>query len=307
MHLARSAATLLGVALLTAACGLVSGLDSLERTSGIAELPDANEAIDGAGQDAPGDDAGASPDAALDAAADGSEASADAAPDVSVTCATGMVKVDEFCIDVVEVSNAKYADFLTTHAAASSVQPAACSWNTDFTPATNSWPLPVGQANKPVTWVDWCDAHAYCTAQGKHLCGKIGGGANDPGAFTSATHSQWFAACSHDADGLHAFPYGNDFSPTACNGGATDDGGAPLTNVGSMAGCVGGFPGIFDLSGNAREWEDSCTPGATPDLDQCRVRGGGSDELITLVRCDADLSRDRNGPSAHTGFRCCSN
>lgn len=305
MRLGSSTATLLAVVFLSASCGLVSGLDGLERSSDVVEQPDANQAIDGAGQDAPGNDGS---DGGLDAAGDSSsEASVDAAPDVSVTCPTGTVQVEDFCVDAVEISNAKYAAFLATHSAGISVQPAVCAWNSDFTPANAAWPLPAGQANRPVTWVNWCDALAYCTAQSKHLCGKVGGGTNDPAAFTSAAHSQWFAACSHDGDGLHAFPYGNVFSPTACNGGTTDDGGAPLVNVGSMAGCVGGYPGIFDLSGNVREWEDSCSPGATPDLDQCRVRGGGSDELSAEVRCDADLTRDRNGPSAHTGFRCCSN
>ena len=36
---------------------------------------------------------------------------------------------------------------------------------------------------------------------------------------------------------------------------------------------AGGYGGAYDLSGNAYEWEDSCT-GWTGDTDNCFIRGG---------------------------------
>ena len=87
--------------------------------------------------------------------------------------------------------------------------------------------------------------------------------------------SAWFLACSHGAE-QRAYPYGNTFETASCNGCAYEATCGQVvynltTPVGSLASCAGGYPGLFDMSGNVEEWEDACTlsPGAatkTPAL-----------------------------------------
>src|SRR6185295_16488134 len=121
----------------------------------------------------------------------------------------------------------------------------------------------------PVVCVDFCDAFAYCALVGKRVCGAIGGGRGRFGSATDATSSQWFAACS--GGGKHAYPYGDTYEGSACNG---IDKGGNLVDTGSIATCVGGYPGLFDMSGNVYEWEDACT--GEQGTTVCHVRGGAA-------------------------------
>jgi formylglycine-generating enzyme required for sulfatase activity len=60
--------------------------------------------------------------------------------------------------------------------------------------------------------------------------------------------------------------------------------------------------GLYHMSGNVAEWEDSCT------LDgQCRVRGGAfSTDNEDGLRCDADVLWPRDDDTHNdVGFRCC--
>jgi formylglycine-generating enzyme required for sulfatase activity len=175
------------------------------------------------------------------------------------------VHAGSFCIDRTEVSVESYAVFVAAVMPGNDPnQPASCAWNTSYAPAISAT-----APDHPVLGVDWCDAYAYCAWAGKRLCGKIGGGPNPYDSFADKASSQWYAACSQD--GLKAFPYGDVYDPLACNGG--DDPNPGPAPVGGTPGCEGGYPGIFDMSGNVWEWEDSCAAdtGAT---DACRARGG---------------------------------
>ena len=81
-----------------------------------------------------------------------------------------------------------------------------------------------------------------------------------------------------------------------------------MSSVASFAGCVGGYPGIFDMSGNVWEWEDSCqsTNGSN---DTCRVRGGACDAPASEMSCAIDSTSvaplSRNQRYFDIGFRCC--
>jgi formylglycine-generating enzyme required for sulfatase activity len=124
---------------------------------------------------------------------------------------------------------------------------------------------------------------------------------------------QWYAACS--ANGLNAYPYGNTYEPTYCNGIDLHEG-QYTDEVTSDTHCVGGSPGIYDMSGNVSEWEDACqsTNGAN---DYCSVRGGsynygpvtdGGTGLQGLACGDVgDNAAQVRGQSGYTdvGFRCC--
>jgi formylglycine-generating enzyme required for sulfatase activity len=161
-----------------------------------------------------------------------------------------------------------------------------------------------GCDNHPQVCVDWCDAYAYCQSVGKRLCGKIGGGANGSGDFANASLSQWYNACVSDGAN-NAYPYGASFSPDACNGG--DHGVGTTVPVGSMTSCqssVLGYGGVYDLSGNVWEWDDSCDgPGQSA---YCHLRGGSFYGNAYTQRCDNSINTSRGVVIDHVGFRCCS-
>src|SRR5262249_20761411 len=133
------------------------------------------------------------------------------------------------------------------------------------------------------------------------LCGAIDGGALGPTDFADASKSAWFNACS--AGGTQSYPYGNVYDPLACNG--NDYGLHEALPVGSLSGCVGGYPGIFDLSGNVREWVDACnlSGGGDASLDSCLTAGGNYN--ANNVACSFSFASKRYEAYWDIGFRCC--
>jgi len=205
-----------------------------------------------------------------------------------------------FCIDTTEVTIGQYKSWLDSGPTTSG-QPSYCSWNTDFTPSSWSLMLQENWAN-PVRFVDWCDARAYCTAAGKRLCGRIGGGSTPINQHSQASVSQWYATCS--SGGKYDYTYGDTFDANAC----WND--ADFVPVGSVATCQSpdlAYQGVFDLSGNAFEWEDSCVQYAGA-ADNCLTRGSplnqGTPSSWGVCASNTSLDRDSEG---HVGIRCCSN
>ena len=113
----------------------------------------------------------------------------------------------------------------------------------------------------------------------------------------------WFNACS--AGGVKAFPYGGSYNVGGtCN---TQGGSGQLVNVGQYTSCVGGYAGIYDMSGNAWEWEDACD-GTTGMNDKCRIRGGGVNNGDTTgARCNGQGATDYQNRWlwGEIGIRCC--
>ena len=76
-----------------------------------------------------------------------------------------------------------------------------------------------------------------------------------------------------------------------------------------MTGCessVSGYTGVYDLSGNVYEWEDSCSAD-DGETDLCVIRGGSLDSGSYNLACDHDnVARLRDGAGSYVGFRCCS-
>ena len=75
-------------------------------------------------------------------------------------------------------------------------------------------------------------------------------------------------------------------------------------DVGTAPGCEGGYPGLFDLSGNVQEWEDTCQTEAGQN-DSCLTRGGSVEQGAPALFCNAEEARARNTARNEVGFRCC--
>jgi formylglycine-generating enzyme required for sulfatase activity len=206
-----------------------------------------------------------------------------------------------YCIDATEVTNDDYAEWLSTNPSAN-VDQAACSWKTSHVP--DSWPKRFDEGALPVTFVDWCDAYAYCAWTGKRLCGAIGGGAHGYGDPNNPETDMWFRACS--GGDARDYPYEGPFDATACVGAGYAEPAltAPIA-VKQAARCVGGVAGLFDMAGNVNEWEDSCE-GTTGEDDNCRWRGGCYDATGPDPSCMTNQGTPGRGTrSLRVGFRCC--
>ena len=203
------------------------------------------------------------------------------------------------CIERTEVTRGQYESWLQNGPPAADM-PAECAFDTNHSP-TSDWPPQGIGLDKPVAYVSWCDALAYCLANNRRLCGAVeDGGAVPSGGWTNPSQSEWFAACT--AGGARQFPYGSDYQPSTCNGGDVTPNGT--MDVATMAGCVDASGQVFDLSGNIWEWENDCS-GTTGTNDFCRLRGGGYTNSETDLKCAADSTDTRGQPRVTVGFRCC--
>jgi formylglycine-generating enzyme required for sulfatase activity len=254
----------------------------------------------------------------------GGDAGADGPP----SCPSDMVApgTSAYCIDKLEVNNFQYAGFLAAKDAGGPQMPKGkCDWNTSYEPHVA---IDAGD-DLPVLGVDWCDAYAYCLWANRRLCGKSGGGSIAPGSQNFNT-SQWYHACS--ANDTRTYPYpGNlnlgdcaDCNPAmGCNPDASSPD-AQAVPVGSKTKCEGGYLKLFDMSGNAAEWEDGCDDaGVRPDasddagkpipeprLDNCYHRGGSFDDHVpACLACSTQgcpsAAEARSHHPTNVGFRCC--
>lgn len=223
-------------------------------------------------------------------------------------------------IDPFETTFGEYRAWLATRPSAAG-QPATCTWNDSFEPGviseaaraaivdagftveegcTREAMAALGDS-RPVVCVDQCDAIAYCASRGRRLCGALGGGAQDlPASATGdPTKSEWFRACSNG--GTRAYPYGDAYVAARCN-----DEGHGVTDVGRYPECEGGIGGLFDMSGNASEWERACSSFDNPaPLEGCAQRGGTFFGAADDLRCDSARVNPRGHLSVTTTIRCC--
>lgn len=110
------------------------------------------------------------------------------------------------------------------------------------------------------------------------------------------TSEQWQAACQGTAGS--AYPYGPTYDSAACNG---SDRTGRVFETGSMPGCEGGEPGLFDMSGNAREWVHDCTSSG------CAHVGGSFVDQQHYLQCAVEQPRRLASGEGldDLGFRCC--
>jgi formylglycine-generating enzyme required for sulfatase activity len=286
------------------ACGQLLGISSWVDVSG---SPDAT---DGAAIET-----GIPPEGGADgaSAADGAEAAS--AGDGAAPCQSpvegggGGVLVGgafPFCIDSTETTVGLYQRFLDDPAVSPAQgQPPQCGWNTSYVPSYDAYSGDPQAALKPVTAIDWCDARAFCGYWGKHLCGnRLDAGAVDTDA--ALVESEWYYACAGPAG--NAYPYGNAYQPGACRANLPPDAGAGVVPTST---CVGSVPGLYDMSGNLAEWENSCIPSSTGDAgdDLCTIRGGtfffAPDSVTCALRTGGALNRRNESDTSAVTIRCC--
>lgn len=209
----------------------------------------------------------------------------------------GMVLVDKgYAIDALEVTVAQWSAFKSKHADDTGIQRTGRCQGLAFGPASNC--TPSSDPTKPQTCVTWCDAEAFCNAAGKRLCGRIGGGpiTND-GDANNPDKDQWARACAGEQDTAR-YPYGAGADGSKCNTQEKNSGG--MVAVGTTATCEGGLPGLFDMSGNANEWEDGCYDNS------CNLRGGSYQHNTDSSRCDTLVGTKGYGAYFDdVSFRCC--
>ena len=137
------------------------------------------------------------------------------------------------------------------------------------------------------------DASAACQTAGKRLCSK----------------AEWQAACSGPS-GL-AYPYGSTYQPLSCAGYEYFDN-QGCTNyawcsekTGAASSCEGGYPGLFDMSGNKQEWTSTCWQDG--GFTKCWVAGGCAASGPTELKCNSAIEKVASSTetSMQLGFRCC--
>jgi sulfatase modifying factor 1 len=219
-----------------------------------------------------------------------------------------------YSIDVTEVTKGQYEVWLATNPALPPTTEPTCGYvysyseqgGRDIYSGTDS-------DHHPVVYVDWCDAYAYCAGVGKRLCGAIGGGSMPwigIGLANDETQGQWFRACT--SGGANTYPYGNTYQATYCDGADywNNSSTEQTVAVGSLTNCVtsaSGYSGVYDLSGNVFEWQDSAdTAAAIGAGATCRFQGGAYYAASSQVSCDFAYGAVRNGVYPYIGFRCCS-
>jgi formylglycine-generating enzyme len=276
---------------LAAAAGMTFSCSLFVPFSDYDSEPRTGASIDGSRGDRLADPEGSAPTTG--------DAAADAVTADRALRGPEMIQTGAMAIDVTEVTQAQYEEFLNANVPIESQDQTTCFWNDSFAPARGCGTFdPVVRPNHPVLCIDWCDAVAFCKWAGKRLCGKIGGGEGPRAEMFDPAKNEWYAACTDN--GRFAFPYGNAYQAGRC---VDSDGSAPVT---SRSSCTGGYAGLFDVSGNAAEWADTCThTGDAARNESCLARGGSWKGGINNLRCDSSDAYTRDTRGTAIGFRCC--
>ena len=217
-------------------------------------------------------------------------------------CPSGMAQAYSgqgvpFCVDAYEATNAEYLAFTQLHTPAKTTQVAACTGNTSFVAGAGCAQALTDVPSKqiPVVCVDWCDAQAYCTSLGKHLCGRVGGTKNPPAAIADPEADEWFAACFG--------PKNNVTSGKHCNDASFDTKATAPKAASQIPDCEGGVSGVFNLSGNVAEWENSCDSDSASS--PCYFRGGSYLDGPYELQCTSSNGATRLTQATTLGIRCC--
>ena len=207
-----------------------------------------------------------------------------------------LISLDAFYVDVYEITNGRYLDFITAtgHRFPENPRDKKLSlWKESTVPDLFK--------DHPVVNVDWDDAAAYCTWAGKQL----------------PTEAQWERA-ARGTNGRR-FPWG-DAEPTRVLANYLNQwrDGAALEPVGSHPQGASA-EGVQDLEGNVWEWVadwydphyytvgPARNPRGPSDGTRRVIRGSGWESEAPLLRSAHRLSSDPKNRNHTLGFRCAMN
>jgi formylglycine-generating enzyme required for sulfatase activity len=196
-----------------------------------------------------------------------------------------VVDLQAYSIDPYEVTNVEFQEFLRANP----------SWRADATPAPRSngdylkgWSglqYPSGEGKRPVTYVTWYAADAYCRWRGDRL----------------PTEAEWeYAARGGLKD--PEFPWG-DAQPTAKSANWIGSNIGHPTDVGTYP--PNGY-GLYDMAGNVWEYTGDLWPpdSAKPGPVRYAIRGGSYGGAEVNLRVRYRDSHPAIGAGPHVGFRC---
>ncbi|MBN1285536.1 MAG: SUMF1/EgtB/PvdO family nonheme iron enzyme [Anaerolineae bacterium] len=215
------------------------------------------------------------------------------------------VLLDPYQIDVLEVSNARYAEFLNalgpdSHLDGCLGQPCILTQEEDAAShitfdGTTYAPAP-DAGNLPVTHVSWYGAQAFCEVQGGRL----------------PSEAEWELAVRGGGGAI--YPWGQEFDPNRANTAATGVG--AVTPVDDYPGGLSGY-GALNMIGNVAEWTSdwyaadyygSAAAGNNPtgpETGDARVvRGGSWQDAPFYARAPQRASAPPGSMLSTIGFRC---
>lgn len=186
------------------------------------------------------------------------------------------VNVASFRMDKFPVSNGEYAKFI-----AATTRTVPFNWENNNHASFDKSGL------KPVTYVSWDDASAFCQWEGKRL----------------PSNQEWMRAARGDSQQL--YPWGDDFSRKMSN---TRESGLGLRNIGSYATNVSPS-GVMEMSSNIREWvqDDYQDKNSFPGLKNLKIMKGASfTDTADKALVDSFSYGERDTIYGNTGIRCAS-
>jgi formylglycine-generating enzyme required for sulfatase activity len=187
------------------------------------------------------------------------------------------VNVPDFFMDVHEVTNQQYSDFVRATGHNPPVDPRGVKYN-----VWKNGTYPTELADHPVVDVSYQDAEEYAKWMGKRL----------------PTKEEWERA-SRGNDGF-MYPWGNnDYNPNSANGNGNQQGKGSTLPVGSCPYDRSPF-GIFDMAGNVREW--TSTPYSSGNQRWKIVKGGSFEDGAEGLSSYAEFKGTM--PAPNLGFRC---
>lgn len=189
------------------------------------------------------------------------------------------VSLDPFEIDRTEVTNAAFAAFVAD-------QPEWAPESLGVPGYLETWVSgvpPSGEEQRPVAFVTWRAAVAFCAAAGGRL----------------PTEAEWEYAARGGLSG-EVFPWG-DRMPDAEDANWSGTGLDRTVDVASYP--PNGY-GLYDMAGNVWEWTSDAWVGADADAPRRVIRGGSFGAAPVNLRVRYRDSHRESDPVAHVGFRC---
>ncbi len=229
------------------------------------------------------------------------------------------VVLDSFLLEKTEVSVDQYITFLNTLPTGATYR-TGCGGQSCFSPQDSSAakfspvkldgtlfkPTNDLYRSRPMTFVTWYGAKAYCEALGRRL----------------PTEAEWERAARRKLDGdeLTIYPWGNQWDPTLANSSRSGTGGTAPGDTADVTSFPGGASaeGVLNLAGNAAEWVNDWyganyyrdnglnqTKPKGPTAGTTKVvRGGNRATIPFFLRAMQRRDLSPTTVDAVTGFRC---